>query len=231
MDKKAINILFTSVGRRVELMEAFRKAADKIQMKLTIFGVDISMTAPAMYFCDKKIQICRIDHQDYIPQLLHICEENRIDALIPTIDTDLLILAKYKQEFENIGTKVYVSAEDKVKVCRDKRVTGDFFELCGLQAPKAYGDIKMYMGEYPAFVKPLDGSSSINAYKVSNREELEEYCNKIGKYVIQPYIEGTEYTIDIFAITMVRLYTLHREKEWQSEAEKYYRLRYVRTIR
>ena len=50
----------------------------------------------------------------------------------------------------------------------------------------------------PCFIKPKDGSSSINAFKVENESELEVYAGQIEDYIIQPFIEGTEYTVDIF---------------------------------
>ena len=55
-----------------------------------------------------------------------------------------------------------------------------------------------YVGGFPAFIKPKDGSSSINAFKVSNEDELNVYCNIVPDYIIQPFVSGTEYTIDIF---------------------------------
>lgn len=196
---KKIKILFTSVGRRVELVQAFREAAQKLGIELKIFGVDVTETAPALFYCDNAIKVCKISNAKYIPELVKICEANKIDALIPTIDTDLLMLSKSKDEFEKQGIRVYVSAYESVRICRDKRLTSEFFEACELYAPKTYDDVEKYGERYPAFIKPLDGSSSINAYMVKDNQELREYSRRIDNYIIQPYIEGKEYTIDIFA--------------------------------
>ena len=87
-----MKILFTSVGRRVELMQAFCNAASKKNIQLEIFGTDISNTAPALQFCDKAVIVPKITNEEYIPTLLRVCREESIDALIPTIDTDLLLL-------------------------------------------------------------------------------------------------------------------------------------------
>lgn len=193
-----MKILFTSVGRRVELMQAFKEAAEKLNEKAAIIGADITDTAPALYFCDETVIVPRIMDEKYIPFLLEYCEKNNVDCLIPTIDTDLLILSKSKSEFEKIGTKVLISAEDKVKICRDKNFTADYFISLGLMSPKPVHDVTAYKGDFPAFIKPKDGSSSIDAYKVNNWENLKVYAEKIGDYIIQPFIEGTEYTIDIF---------------------------------
>ena len=121
-----MKILFTSVGRRVELMQAFRCAAEKLKVDLIIMGTDITEDAPALYFCDKTQIVCRIEDKQYIPMLLKLCKEEKVDCLIPMIDTDLLVLAGNKEQFEAIGTKVLISAADKVKLCRDKNYTADY---------------------------------------------------------------------------------------------------------
>lgn len=193
-----MKILFTSVGRRVELMQAFKKAAKELNVDLTIVGADITESAPALYFCDETQIVCRIREPEYIPQLLTICEKEQIDCLIPTIDTDLLLLAENKDKFEQIGTKVLISAVDKVQLCRDKRFTADYFLSLGLKSPMPIDDVEKYDLGYPAFIKPKDGSSSIDAYKVNNEADLRTYAKKIADYIIQPFISGREFTIDIF---------------------------------
>ncbi len=195
---KELHILFTGVGRRVELMQAFRQAALHLGINLKLYGADMAGTAPALTYCDFTRKGCGMGEPGYIRQLLEICKEDHIDLLIPTIDTDLLILSKNVQEFEKEGTKVLISKPEKIAVCRDKNYTADFFESCGLKAPRTYNNYKKYSGEYPCFIKPKDGSSSINAFKVNDLGELEVYAEKIGDYIVQPYIEGKEYTIDVF---------------------------------
>ncbi len=200
-----MKILFTSVGRRVELMQAFHQAAQKLGIHLMIIGADITSSVPALQFCDKTEIICRISDEKYIPTLLAICEKEKVDCLIPTIDTDLLLLAENKQRFEAIGTKVLIGRPEKVRICRDKNYTADYFISLGLKSPLAVNSVEKYATElsdgsvsFPAFIKPKDGSSSINAYKVDNLEDLKLYSEKIGDYIIQPFVSGKEYTIDIF---------------------------------
>lgn len=193
-----MKILFTSVGRRVELIQAFKETAKKLNEDISIIGADITDTAPALYFCDEIVIVPRIKDEKYIPFLLDYCEKENIDCLIPTIDTDLLLLSKNKIAFEKIATKVLISAEEKVKLCRDKNYTADYFLSLGLKSPKPVHDVSAYRGGFPAFIKPKDGSSSIDAYKANDEEDLKVYAEKIGDYVIQPFINGTEYTIDIF---------------------------------
>lgn len=47
-----IRILFTGVGRRIELLQAFRNAALVLNKELKIYGADMAGTAPALAYCD-----------------------------------------------------------------------------------------------------------------------------------------------------------------------------------
>jgi len=201
MDRQNLKrILFTSVGRRVELIQSFQRASMKNNIPVWIVGADMSETAPALYYCDEAVRVPRISDESYIPALLSICREKKIELLIPTIDTDLLKLSQARDRFEEIGTKVFISDVDKISLCRDKRLTGDFFTSVGLLSPITVDDVSDYTGDYPCFIKPLNGSSSINAYRADDVESLRAFAEQIGEgnYIIQNYIAGTEYTIDIF---------------------------------
>lgn len=193
-----MKILFTSTGRRVELVQAFRNAAQKLNIELKIYGADISATAPALYFCDETRIVSRIREPEYIPDLLSICEKDQIDCLIPTIDTDLTILAENRDRFESIGTTVLVSDIDKIRICRDKRHTADYFKHLMLNTPDYSDNVNEYTAGFPAFIKPRDGSSSIDTYKVESQSELESFALRVPNYIIQPFISGREYTVDIF---------------------------------
>lgn len=195
---RTYRILFTGVGRRIELLQAFRQAAGSLDVELKLHGADMAGTAPALAFCDYTRKICKMKDGEYIPQLLEICRDDGIDLLIPTIDTDLLVLSQNAEKFESIGTKVLISKSEKIAVCRDKNKTANFFETYGLKAPVTVNDCENYTASYPCFIKPKDGSSSINVFKVKNELELKVYAEQVKDYVIQPFIEGTEYTVDIF---------------------------------
>ena len=195
---KEIHILVTGVGRRVELMQAFRQAALKLNINLKLYGADMAGTAPALAYCDYTRKVCAMRDPQYIQQLVDICVADKIDLVLPTIDTDLLILSQNFAAFETVGTKVLISKPDKILICRDKNNTGEFFMSCGLKAPKTYNNYKEYDGGYPCFIKPKDGSSSINAFKVDSVSDLAVYAGQVEDYIIQPFVSGREFTIDIF---------------------------------
>lgn len=196
--KRTVRMLVTGVGRRVELLQAFRSAAQRLGIGLWIIGVDSSATAPALAFCDDTWMVCGMKDPGYVCELVRICKDSAVDLLVPTIDTDLQVLADSAEAFDGVGTRVVVSSPAMISLCRDKNLTARFFAEAGLSAPETAGSVSEYKAGFPCFIKPKDGSSSINAFRADSAEELETYACQIGDYVIQPYIEGDEYTVDVF---------------------------------
>ena len=82
-----MRVLFTGVGRRIELLEAFRNAALVLNKDLKIYGADMAGTAPALAYCDFTRKVVAMKDPGYIDDLLSICVNDHIDLLIPTIDT------------------------------------------------------------------------------------------------------------------------------------------------
>lgn len=193
---KEIRILFTGVGRRIELIQAFRDAALNLNVDLKIYGADMSNLAPALVYCDYERKVCSMKDSNYVSELVEICKQDKIDLLIPTIDTDLLLLSQNVPLFNK--TKVLISKTEKIAICRDKSKTASFFESCNCKTPKTVDNWEKYSGTYPCFIKPKDGSASIDANKVKTAEELEMYAKNMNGYIVQPFIDGTEYTVDVF---------------------------------
>lgn len=196
-----INILILSVGRRVELIKCFKEAAKIKNIKSNIVTADISKTAPAIYFGDKNYIVPRIGEEGYLESIIDICNKEDIKLIVPTIDTELRILSEYKEFIEEeTNAKVLVSNKRVIDICRNKKNTNKFFEENNFGVPSeiTLNDIKEGKYKFPLFIKPLDGSSSINAFKVNNEKELSFFNEYITKPIIQEFIEGKEYTIDAF---------------------------------
>ena len=81
------------------------KAAGQLKISAQFFGTDTNQLSPAFQLCDKKLLVKPIDDPAYIPELLKIVKKNRIRLLIPTIDSDLAILAENKAKMEAIESQ------------------------------------------------------------------------------------------------------------------------------
>lgn len=198
---KDINILILSAGRRVELVNCFKASRDRLNIKGKIYAADISTSAPAIYFADEYFIVPRIGESNYIDEVIRVCKDNDIALVVPTIDTELEILALNRERIEKeSGAKVLISNYDSVVICCDKIKAAKFFEDNGFGIPEVITDDMVEKGDYefPLFIKPLDGSSSINAFKINNKKELDFFRWYIDKPILQKCVKGTEYTIDCF---------------------------------
>ncbi len=195
-----MNILFTNIGRRVALVKHFREVFKELSIKGKLVGADLSFTAPAIHIVDKKYQICPISSVNYIPELRNICVNENIDVLISLLDTDLFILAENKKEFEEIGTKVLISSKEVVDICRDKVKTYKFLKTNCIDTPKLVKYEEVLSGEnnfFPLILKPSKGSASKGVKKINNLDELNFHYYKIEDPILQEYVTGTEYTVDV----------------------------------
>ena len=71
-----MNVLFTAIGRRVQLINHFKKYH-------RVVGVDIGELVPAKYFADVFYKVPKWNDKGYIDTLLNICKKENIDMLIP----------------------------------------------------------------------------------------------------------------------------------------------------
>lgn len=195
------NVLILSAGRRVELVERFKRASKRLSLDSKIVAVDISKTAPAIYFADSFHIVPRISDENYISAIIDVCNKEDIALIVPTIDTELLKLAENREQIENsTNAKLLLSSMRVVEICRNKNNTQKFFEENGFGVPKLLSkdDIENKNYSFPLFIKPKDGSSSINTFKINNEQELEFFVNYVKEPMVQEFMQGTEYSVDVF---------------------------------
>lgn len=214
-----MNILLTSVGRRSYLVNYFKKA---LNGDGEVHVMNSSKISPAFLVADKATVSPLIYDKDYIPFLVDYCKGNHIKAIISCLDIDLPILARNKEKFNQIGTKVVVADPDFIEACNDKWKTYQFLTANGFLAPKTYvslsdAEIAIQNGElhFPVMIKPRWGMGSIAVYEAETEEELKVLYEKTKrklsttylKYesaadmdaavLIQEKIDGQEYGLDI----------------------------------
>jgi carbamoyl-phosphate synthase large subunit len=198
---KSFNVLFTCIGRRVSLLNAFRDAAKALKLKCRFFGTDITPLSPALQVCDEKFVVKAVCHEGYIHQLLRIVRDNAITLIVPTVDLDLKHLAANREKFEKLGCRILVSSPEVVDICQDKRRTFTFLQKNGFNTPQTTPARKLLNQKritFPLFLKPWDGYASRGNEIVKNRKELAFYAKKIPNCIAQEYIVGEEYTCDCF---------------------------------
>jgi carbamoyl-phosphate synthase large subunit len=196
-----LTILFTCIGRRVSLLNSFRRAGRQLKIGLSVLGTDTTKLSSAMQLCDKCFPVKPTKHADYIKQLLSIVGSNNVKLLIPTVDLDLKLLAKNRPKFAAAGCCVLVSTPDVVDICQDKRKTFRFLIKNGFDTPITMSPrdaLSKNKLNWPCFLKPWDGYASRGTAIVHNREELLFYSKRVPNCIVQEFVKGTEHTCDVY---------------------------------
>lgn len=213
-----MNVMLTSVGRRAYMVKYFKEVLGN-EGKVYVCNSDDKSIA--FKYADEKVISPLIYDENYIPFLLEYCQKNAIDIVISLFDIDLLMLARHKEEFEKIDTKVIVSDPQIVEMCNDKWKTYNFLKKNCFHTPLSFLNMnevveKIAAGElrYPIVVKPRYGCGSISVAIAYDEEDLcyltkkanEDIANSYLKYesavsddkvIYQECLMGQEYGADI----------------------------------
>ncbi len=191
-----VNVLITSAGRRVRLVEIFRDTLKEFGDG-KVFACDLEPgLSAACYRADECFKAPPVKSKEYVGFLLELCKTKSIGLVVPTIDTELSILAAAKKEFEKAGIFVAVSSETFCKQSALKTTTYDLFRKAGVKTPKIITNLQT--ASYPLFAKLNNSSLSKGAQVVTSYEEALLLQQKDKDYIFQEFVEGQEYTVDCF---------------------------------
>lgn len=186
-----MNILLTAIGKRVQLIKHLKRSSK-------VFGTDISEDAPASAFVDGFYIVPTYDDGKYVEKLLEICKKEKINMLIPLFEIEYKILCSYRKEFKKINTILLLSNADVINCCNDKWETYKFFNSNGIKTPNSFIPQNIPDNlDFPLIIKPRDGMGSSNVFLAHDIEDYNFYIKKVNNAIIQKYIKGTEYTIDV----------------------------------
>lgn len=196
---ETLNILLTSVGRRVGLLEAFRRGLKAAGVKGRVLGADRSPLAAGFHLADEGLLVPSVDGPDYVEALLEVCHEHEIGLVVPLIDWELAVLADFRDRFAAFGCRLMISSPRVVGIGRDKVRTHEFLRTNGFGTPRVLTPEEAKRGPFPLFMKPRFGSSARDVHYLADREALEFYTRRGGENVIQEYVRGQEHTVDVYA--------------------------------
>jgi len=197
-------VLFTCIGRRVSLLRCFQRAAKQLGLDICFCGTDTSSLSPALQLCDKAFLVEPTTHARYVDQLLSIVRKYHVGLLVPTVDLDLRLLAEHKPQFERLGCRVLVSDPEVIDICQDKRRTFGFLTKNGFGTPVTMSVRTALAADrrgeltWPCFLKRWDGYASQGNAIVRTRGEMRFFARRIPNAMCQEFIEGTEYTCDVY---------------------------------
>jgi carbamoyl-phosphate synthase large subunit len=172
-------------------------------------AADSNALSIGLFMADKGYCVPQASAPNYVDTLITICEREKVTAFLPALDEELLHVQAASQRFAEIGTMVLLSGRTTLELCTDKWSLYEFFtEHCfptirTRKGSDAHGCISD--DELPQLIKPRRGRGSTGIFVAKTPDELKFFLSYVNDPIVQPYITGSEYTIDVLA-------------DWNSEA-------------
>jgi carbamoyl-phosphate synthase large subunit len=193
-----LNVLITAVSRRVPLVKAFRHALNSLGVRGSVIATDVNPLSPGVQFCDRAYRVPLSNDPTYLDAISDLCEAEGIGLIVPTIDEELPLFASAVPRFASQGIKVAVSSEETTLICNDKYTTCTYLRAAGIAAAESFLPPTMpEQPRLPMFIKPRRGRGSIGAVSVRTRPHLDFFLGYVDDPVVQEFLGGPEYTIDL----------------------------------
>ncbi|HMV87030.1 MAG TPA: ATP-grasp domain-containing protein [Blastocatellia bacterium] len=168
----------------------------------TFFMADMDYHASGLYLVPaaQRTLVLPGRHPDFIRDLLQKCRDLKIDVLVPTVDVELVAVAKARKQFELIGVRVLLADVETLELCLDKL---KLLIACDglIPVPRfavfntAFDDSDW---QYPLIVKPRAGSGSRGVVRVETPAELRK-LERGTHLLVQEYLPGEEFSVDVLA--------------------------------
>lgn len=196
------NILILSAGTRNKVVQYFKEI---FEGEGHIICTDMSELAPALYEADNYYITSNIHDENYIKNILSICEREDIKAVLSLIDPELKLLAENKTLFDDKNITLLQSPLDIINISFDKYKFYNTVISKGFNSQKSYislenvsEDLKSRELNFPLFAKPNLGSASLNINKVYDEKTLNNLFENHDDLIVQEFIDGEEYGIDVY---------------------------------
>jgi carbamoyl-phosphate synthase large subunit len=194
-----VNVLVTSAGRRGQLIQDLQAALAQVSPCSVVLTADASNLAAAGYLAKALHRVPRVDSGKYTQALLDLCRSESISLLIPTIDSELRILAESRDEFRTAGCLVCISDLETISIAFNKLHTHRWLQDQSFLTPQTWSEGQK-VGEsskrnLQVVLKPVEGSRSVGVDYVSiTQSGLVVPPN----FLAQECIEGEEFTISTY---------------------------------
>lgn len=177
MSSKDFSVLITGAGSpgAVGIIKYLKKFC-------SVVSVDMGFFAAGYKFSDMFYPVPPAGDKNFIPELLRICQNEKVRVILPKVTAELPYLAKAKKRFEKIGTTILISDPKPLETANNKLLLYEKMAEIGVLTPK-------YLYSKDKFCsKPIMGHGG---------QGFMEY--DMPETIVMEYITGDEYSVDILA--------------------------------
>jgi carbamoyl-phosphate synthase large subunit len=195
-----MRILVTSsgAGPAIALIKAL-KELDRDEDRC-VLATDMSRNSAGLYLADSFRITSSMSSPDFIPQLVDICRDERIEMVIPVLDGDALKLSSAREQFNAVGTVVACNSPQTIERANDKLLSYKVCQEANIRQPQLYsGPQSISEADLPVLVKPRRGVSGRGIIRFDTVDQLRATKDATDDSLWQQFIPGDEYTVDTFS--------------------------------
>lgn len=195
---RSLNVLVTAGSRRVPLVRMFQRALADLRLPGQVVVTDVNALSPAVHLADRAYRVPFATDEGYIEAVLDVCHQANIGLVVPTIDDELPVFGRARDQFDAAGIVLAVSPWQTTETCNDKLATSEFLLAHGVAAARTYLPRDVPASEsLPLFVKPRYGRGGVGAFPARTAAELAFFSSYVADAVVQEFLEGPEFTLDM----------------------------------
>ena len=177
-------VLVTSISGRVG-QPVLRTLYNLGHKDLLIFGSDANCLEHGLHQCVKVFNLPKGSEPLYATELLKLCQQEKIDLVLPTHDTEVFALSQNAEMFENID--LIISPPETIKTCFDKYLTYEFCKSCDVPFAEAYLPSQYNETFDDVIVKLRKGFAWQGIER--NPKNIKSFSDD---YMVQKFYKGTE---------------------------------------
>lgn len=193
---KEENILVLSSSVKIPLIEAVEKATKKFDGSVKIIGADTNPDCLSKHFVNEFWEMPLLTELS-IEEFISGCKEFKVKYVIPTRDGELQYFSKHKERLKKENIYLMISNFDSIHTCFDKQLFYDKLIKLGFPVIKTVASLDK-LTERRLVVKERYGAGSVSIGLDVDYENALQISKKLKEPIFQPFIEGTEYSIDVY---------------------------------
>lgn len=173
------------------------KALNMAEFDLEVYAFDVTAYSAGLFMPGVKHSEVLPKPEENIQAWIDAVKAYRLDALIPGADRDLLPLAEHAE-----AVKALVAPLQFIKRTRDKFKTAMGLASRGFPVPQTSVYVKQVLPPwitYPVVVKPRDDAAMRGFHICYDEEELRFYAARTRNCMVQEYLQGDEYSVNVFS--------------------------------
>lgn len=162
-----------------------------------IVSTDAGILSAGLYLADKGYVVPPANDASFFQEAKKIIENEQVNIILPTSGFDIVPYSKNKKVLKNNGVIPVISDYEVIETCLNKekfyyKLKNKFYLPYTTTHPSR-------IDNFPCIVKPIFGKGSKNVFICMDENDLERILSRYKDMLIQEYLPGKEYTIDVLS--------------------------------